>query len=158
MDQNHVSTESLTISVQVFIVALSRTNNTKLNGAVIDNESQVQLYHEDQFTIGDRHFRWEYPTGSRLFQVKRPAPASSPVKTPAASAEVPISKRIAELEAEGTPNNRKRVSFGHYISPELFDKDLPPDTPVRKGAIPSGLEKVGRFTVKQMKEIHNAQL
>ena len=78
LDQNHVSTESLTISVQVFIVALSRTNNTKLNGAVIDNESQVQLYHEDQFTIGDRHFRWEYPTGSRLFQVKRPAQSSSP--------------------------------------------------------------------------------
>ena len=75
-------------SVQVFIVALSRTNNTKLNGSVIDNESQVQLFHEDQFTIGDRHFRWEYPTGSRLFQVKRPAPASSPVKTPAASADV----------------------------------------------------------------------
>ena len=40
------------------------------------------------------------------------------------------------MEAEDTPNNRKRVSFGQYISPELFDKDLPPDTPVRKGSVP----------------------
>merc|ERR1712098_893502 len=52
-------------------------------------------------------------------------------------------KRLAELEAEGTPNNRKRVSFGHYISPELFDKNLPPDTPVRKGAVPVSELKKG---------------
>ena len=70
--------------------------------------------------------------------------------------------RIAELEAEafGTPSSRKRVgyqiidyfvnifipvqvSFGQYISPELFDKNLPPDTPVRKGAVPPAELKKG---------------
>ncbi|XP_069011987.1 proliferation marker protein Ki-67 [Embiotoca jacksoni] len=31
---------------------------------------------------------------------------------------------------------RKRVSFGGILSPELFDKRLPPDSPLRKGATP----------------------
>ena len=129
-------------TVQVYIVALSRTNNTKLNGGVMSIESQVQLFHDDVFTIGDRHFRWEYPTGSKLFKIKRPAASasSSPIKS--TPAEVPITKRLAELENEATPN-RKRVSFGHYISPELFDKDLPPDTPVRKGSVPVSELKKG---------------
>ena len=35
------------------------------------------------------------------------------------------------------------MSLGQYISPELFDKDLPPDTPVRKGAVPLSELKKG---------------
>ncbi|XP_056325086.1 proliferation marker protein Ki-67 [Danio aesculapii] len=31
---------------------------------------------------------------------------------------------------------RKRVSFGGQLSPELFDKRLPPDSPLRRGATP----------------------
>ncbi|XP_042364200.1 proliferation marker protein Ki-67 [Plectropomus leopardus] len=31
---------------------------------------------------------------------------------------------------------KKRVSFGGYLCPELFDKRLPPDSPLRKGASP----------------------
>ncbi|KAM7381874.1 hypothetical protein PAMA_012635 [Pampus argenteus] len=31
---------------------------------------------------------------------------------------------------------KKRVSFGDFLSPELFDKKLPPDSPLRKGAAP----------------------
>ncbi|AWP17479.1 putative antigen KI-67 [Scophthalmus maximus] len=31
---------------------------------------------------------------------------------------------------------KKRVSFGLQLSPELFDKRLPPDSPLRKGAAP----------------------
>ncbi|XP_077206229.1 proliferation marker protein Ki-67 isoform X2 [Paroedura picta] len=32
---------------------------------------------------------------------------------------------------------RKRVSFGGHLSPELFDKRLPPNSPLKKGAIPA---------------------
>lgn len=32
---------------------------------------------------------------------------------------------------------KKRVSFGGQLSPELFDKRLPPDSPLRRGATPS---------------------
>ena len=35
------------------------------------------------------------------------------------------------------------MSFGQFISPELFDKDLPPDTPIRKGAVPVSELKKG---------------
>lgn len=31
---------------------------------------------------------------------------------------------------------KKRVSFGINLSPELFDKRLPPDSPLRRGATP----------------------
>ncbi|KFP32065.1 Antigen KI-67, partial [Colius striatus] len=34
---------------------------------------------------------------------------------------------------------RKRVSFGGHLSPELFDKSLPPNSPLKRGAIPSRL-------------------
>ncbi|NXH10429.1 KI67 protein, partial [Bucco capensis] len=34
---------------------------------------------------------------------------------------------------------RKRVSFGGHLSPELFDKRLPPNSPLRRGATPARL-------------------
>ncbi|XP_040419008.1 proliferation marker protein Ki-67 isoform X1 [Cygnus olor] len=33
----------------------------------------------------------------------------------------------------------KRVSFGGHLSPELFDKSLPPNSPLKRGAIPARL-------------------
>ena len=97
------------------------------------------------FTIKDHFFRWEFPEASP-FHVKKTIESgnvqennpdvegekilTSKVKTPIP--ELPVSRRIAELEADGTSDKRKRVSFGQCISPELFDKD----TPVRKGAVP----------------------
>ena len=30
------------------------------------------------------------------------------------------------------------MSFGPAVTPELIDKTLPPDTPVRKGSVPAG--------------------
>ncbi|XP_036936733.1 proliferation marker protein Ki-67 isoform X2 [Acanthopagrus latus] len=47
-------------------------------------------------------------------------------------------RKSGELAADlPTPQmKRKRVSFGGQLSPELFDKRLPPDSPLRKGATP----------------------
>ena len=55
----------------VNITTLSKTNNIKLNGVPIPKDTPVLLYQSDIFTIGDRHFRWEYPNGSRLSKAKR---------------------------------------------------------------------------------------
>ena len=41
-----------------------------------------------------------------------------------------------EVVKEETRRNSKRVSFGPVLSPEHFDKDLPPATPVRRGSTP----------------------
>ncbi|XP_041714339.1 proliferation marker protein Ki-67 isoform X2 [Coregonus clupeaformis] len=47
-------------------------------------------------------------------------------------------RKSGDLKTElSTPlGKRKRVSFGGHLEPELFDKRLPPDSPLRKGATP----------------------
>lgn len=39
--------------------------------------------------------------------------------------------------------DKKRVSFGNYLSPELFDKALPPVTPIKKGTAPKQCLSMG---------------
>ncbi|XP_058882183.1 proliferation marker protein Ki-67-like isoform X2 [Acipenser ruthenus] len=48
-------------------------------------------------------------------------------------------RRSGELQEKlaEPPLKRKRVSFAGHLSPELFDKRLPPDSPLRKGAMPT---------------------
>ncbi|XP_061564773.1 proliferation marker protein Ki-67 isoform X2 [Cololabis saira] len=53
-------------------------------------------------------------------------------------------KEVSKKRKSGEPGEtsltpqgkRKRVSFGGYLSPELFDKKLPPNSPLQKGATP----------------------
>ena len=127
----YIQLQLLTI-LKVYLTALSRTNPTKLNGSAIEIDVPVELRHKDVFTIGDRHFRWEFPETSPYHlkenkngQLKetKPDENSEKILTPLVKAPLPeITKRLADLEAEATPGKRKRVSFGQYISPELFDK------------------------------------
>ena len=46
----------------------------------------------------------------------------------------------SQLESCETPivQVKPKVSFGPAVTPELIDKTLPPDTPVRKGSVPVG--------------------
>ncbi|XP_071302358.1 proliferation marker protein Ki-67 [Agelaius tricolor] len=51
-------------------------------------------------------------------------------------------KRISQKRKSGetlpqTLGKRKRVSFGGHLSPELFDKSLPPNSPLKRGALPA---------------------
>ncbi|KFU90114.1 Antigen KI-67, partial [Chaetura pelagica] len=53
-------------------------------------------------------------------------------------------KRVSQKRKSGdlllqSSGKRKRVSFGGHLSPELFDKSLPPNSPLKKGAIPARL-------------------
>ncbi|NWI59632.1 KI67 protein, partial [Calyptomena viridis] len=53
-------------------------------------------------------------------------------------------KRMSQKRKSGelplqTLGKRKRVSFGGHLSPELFDKSLPPNSPLKKGALPARL-------------------
>ncbi|XP_054455446.1 proliferation marker protein Ki-67 [Anoplopoma fimbria] len=53
--------------------------------------------------------------------------------------KVTSKKRKSEELGDDLPTSqmkRKRVSFGGVLCPELFDKRLPPDSPLRKGAAP----------------------
>ncbi|MEQ2264384.1 hypothetical protein XENORESO_004139 [Xenotaenia resolanae] len=71
---------------------------------------------------------------------KMESPPKRSPKTSGSAEKVKVSKK-RKSEELGTdlpiPNmKRKRVSFGGHLSPELFDKCLPPDSPLRKGATP----------------------
>ncbi|XP_035185831.1 proliferation marker protein Ki-67 isoform X2 [Oxyura jamaicensis] len=53
-------------------------------------------------------------------------------------------KRVSQKRKSGDLlpqplGKRKRVSFGGHLSPELFDKSLPPNSPLKRGAIPARL-------------------
>ncbi|XP_010119467.1 PREDICTED: antigen KI-67, partial [Chlamydotis macqueenii] len=53
-------------------------------------------------------------------------------------------KRMSQKRKSGEllpqpSGKRKRVSFGGHLSPELFDKSLPPNSPLKRGAIPATL-------------------
>ncbi|NXH48161.1 KI67 protein, partial [Dicaeum eximium] len=46
-------------------------------------------------------------------------------------------KRKSSETLPQTLGKRKRVSFGGHLSPELFDKSLPPNSPLKRGALPA---------------------
>ena len=52
------------------------------------------------------------------------------------------SKKRRSIDDIAPSAKRKRVSFGPQLSPEHFDKHLPPRTPLRRGATPSSLSSL----------------
>lgn len=79
-----------------------------------------------------------------LRSTSRPPPddpvATSPTR-PAPFFHIPSLPSLLEMKPsgdDGTIKKRtKRVRFGGPLSPELFDKNLPPSTPLQKGATPA---------------------
>ncbi|XP_074519156.1 proliferation marker protein Ki-67 isoform X2 [Halichoeres trimaculatus] len=65
-------------------------------------------------------------------------PKASPRNSRTEIKENSKKRKSGELPADlpKSQMKRKRVSFGGHLSPELFDKRLPPDSPLRKGAAP----------------------
>lgn len=45
-------------------------------------------------------------------------------------------KRRSSSGASTAITRSRKVSFGANLSPELFDKTLPPGTPIRRGSVP----------------------
>ncbi|XP_071885175.1 uncharacterized protein [Anas platyrhynchos] len=86
---------------------------------------------------------------------KRSLGSASVLEGNEAVAEMNISDLLAEEESGNTKRvsqkrksgdllpqplgKRKRLSFGGHLSPELFDKSLPPNSPLKRGAIPARL-------------------
>ncbi|CAL9698925.1 unnamed protein product [Knipowitschia caucasica] len=102
-----------------------------------------------KFTVGEALEQISQPQRSplrrRSKETKSPASEKKKVKSPAkkesagAKSSEKGKKRKSEELGSDLPTQqmkRKRVSFGTQLSPELFDKRLPPDSPLRKGAAP----------------------
>ncbi|XP_075613741.1 proliferation marker protein Ki-67 isoform X2 [Balearica regulorum gibbericeps] len=91
----------------------------------------------------------------RLSSKRRSSGSATVLKDNEAVSEVNISGLLAGEESGNTKRiskkrksgdllpqplgKRKRVSFGGHLSPELFDKSLPPNSPLKRGAIPARL-------------------
>ncbi|XP_063163415.1 proliferation marker protein Ki-67 [Candoia aspera] len=85
-------------------------------------ESNVQTSAKD-----DAVFEMNFSCPLKV--IKKSEPKKSPQK-----------RKGTELDLLVQPlGKRKRVSFGGQLSPELFDKRLPPNSPLKKGAIPGRL-------------------
>ncbi|XP_071881989.1 uncharacterized protein [Anas platyrhynchos] len=86
---------------------------------------------------------------------KRSLGSASVLEDNEAVAEMNVSDLLAEEESGNTKRvsqkrksgdllpqplgKRKRLSFGGHLSPELFDKSFPPNSPLKRGAIPARL-------------------
>jgi hypothetical protein len=56
-------------------------------------------------------------------------------------------------KSEGTSLKRRRVSFGGHLRPELFDENLPPNTPLKRGETPTKRKSLVTHTSTVLKKI-----
>ncbi|XP_034843324.1 proliferation marker protein Ki-67 [Mirounga leonina] len=117
---------------EAMLFNFSSTNPTQVNGSVIADP--VRLKHGDVITIVDRSFRYENEShqnrseSTEFTGQKRKQESLHRVSRSGFSSD---SDKI-----EGTPLKRRRVSFGGRLKPELFDENLPPNTPLKRGETP----------------------
>ncbi|XP_070288197.1 proliferation marker protein Ki-67 isoform X2 [Myotis yumanensis] len=60
-------------------------------------------------------------------------------------------------KTEGKPLKRRRVSFGGHLRPELFDENLPPNTPLKRGETPMARRSLVTHTPPVLKKIIKEQ-
>uniref|UniRef100_A0A8D0W5T4 FHA domain-containing protein n=1 Tax=Sus scrofa TaxID=9823 RepID=A0A8D0W5T4_PIG len=60
-------------------------------------------------------------------------------------------------KTEGAPPKRRRVSFGGRLRPELFDENLPPNTPLKRGETPKQRRSLATHTPAALKKIIKEQ-
>ncbi|XP_036063398.1 proliferation marker protein Ki-67 [Onychomys torridus] len=56
-------------------------------------------------------------------------------------------------KSEGISVKRRRVSFGGHLRPELFDENLPPNTPLKRGETPTRRKSLATHTPAVLKKI-----
>ncbi|KAL0616867.1 Proliferation marker protein Ki-67 [Plecturocebus cupreus] len=60
-------------------------------------------------------------------------------------------------KSDGIPLKRRRVSFGGHLRPELFDENLPPNTPLKRGETPTKRKSLVMHTPPVLKKIIKEQ-
>ncbi|XP_011785561.1 PREDICTED: antigen KI-67 isoform X2 [Colobus angolensis palliatus] len=137
------------IEQEAILHNFSSTNPTQVNGSVINEP--VQLKHGDVITIIDRSFRYEnesFQNGRKSTELPRKIREQEPARRVSRSSFSPDPD-----ESEGIPLKRRRVSFGGHLRPELFDENLPPNTPVKRGETPTKRKSLVTHTPPVLKKI-----
>ncbi|XP_023371401.1 proliferation marker protein Ki-67, partial [Otolemur garnettii] len=118
---------------EAILYNFSSTNPTQVNGSAINKP--VQLKHGDVITVIDRSFRYENDScqnGNKSTEFPGKIQKQEP------SHRVSRSSLSSDADkSEGGPLKRRRVSFGGHLRPELFDENLPPNTPLKRGETPT---------------------
>ncbi|XP_025252323.1 proliferation marker protein Ki-67 isoform X2 [Theropithecus gelada] len=141
------------IEQEAILHNFSSTNPTQVNGSVIDEP--VQLKHGDVITIIDRSFRYEnesFQNGRKSTEFPRKIREQEPARRVSRSSFSPDPD-----ESEGIPLKRRRVSFGGHLRPELFDENLPPNTPLKRGETPTKRKSLVTHTPPVLKKIIKEQ-
>ncbi|XP_049993272.1 proliferation marker protein Ki-67 isoform X2 [Alexandromys fortis] len=133
---------------QAILHNFSSTNPTQVNGATVDEP--VQLKHGDIITVIDRSFRYEngnHEDGSRSTGFPGKSFGQEPVQQASRASFSDPDK------SEGMSLKRRRVSFGGHLRPELFDENLPPNTPLKRGETPTKRKSLAPHTPSVLKKI-----
>uniref|UniRef100_A0A8C5Y6C1 Marker of proliferation Ki-67 n=1 Tax=Microcebus murinus TaxID=30608 RepID=A0A8C5Y6C1_MICMU len=138
---------------EAILYNFSSTNPTQVNGSAIDKP--VQLKHGDVITIIDRSFRYENEScqnGNKSTEFPGKIPEQGPSRRVSRS-----SFSSDPNKSEGRPLKRRRVSFGGRLRPELFDENLPPNTPLKRGETPTKRKSLVAHTPTVLKKIIKEQ-
>ncbi|KAM9618073.1 proliferation marker protein Ki-67 isoform 1-T1 [Trichechus inunguis] len=103
-----------------------------------------------------------------LSQIKRKTPNASPrkpkmrlgypeVTSSHTSSFDDSTSDITENKSEEMSFKRRRVSFGSLLRPELFDENLPPNTPLKRGETPGKRKSLGIPAPTVLKKIMREQ-
>ncbi|XP_008295898.1 cell division cycle-associated protein 2 isoform X2 [Stegastes partitus] len=112
-----------------------------LNGCSVEiKEASAPILHSSWKEQEDGVFELQSPSRP---PPDNPAAASSPQRS--SPFIIPSLPSLFEMKPTGeedstgtsTVKKKKQVRFGGPLSPEFFDKDLPPSTPLQKGAAPA---------------------
>ncbi|XP_010619055.1 proliferation marker protein Ki-67 isoform X2 [Fukomys damarensis] len=138
---------------EAILYNFSSTNPTQVNGSAIDEP--VPLRHGDIITIIDRSFRYENESHQNRSKSPEFSAKLSERKSTRRSSRASFS---ADLDKnEDVSLKRRRVSFGGHLRPELFDENLPPNTPLKRGETPAKRRSLGTHTPAVLKKIIKEQ-
>ncbi|XP_075699250.1 proliferation marker protein Ki-67 [Rhinoderma darwinii] len=138
---------------KVMAPVYSTPNNAKTPDSSPRRRSSPTVPEQPLLKNQENSPRVKSPTRGRLSASQDKSPRGTPDKSPRGTPNKPSvteekmseaeprksqrKRRSEELSLPEPPSKRKRVSFGGHLSPELFDKRLPPNSPLKKGAMPA---------------------
>ncbi|KAM9197441.1 proliferation marker protein Ki-67 [Dugong dugon] len=137
---------------EAVLINFSTTNPTQLNGAPVNEP--VKLKHGDIITIIDRSFRKTPNASPRKPKMRLGYPEVTSSHT---SSFDDSTSDITENKSEEMSFKRRRVSFGGLLRPELFDENLPPNTPLKRGETPGKRKSLGIPAPTVLKKIMREQ-
>ncbi|XP_065602535.1 proliferation marker protein Ki-67 [Cyrtonyx montezumae] len=122
--------------------AAGKDNGTKQELAT--KECQKKLDLEDACVVRPHRLSSRRSSGSASVLKDNETPSEINISGLSTEEQPGKTKRISQkrTSTDLLPQplgKRKRVSFGGHLSPELFDKSLPPNSPIKRGAIPARL-------------------